>query len=59
MVVDEQLWSDAGIIDYTNNIKLFMEVEFGKATQLQLKSISLSGNSKFKNMNGGRFCNST
>ncbi|MEO9474083.1 MAG: hypothetical protein ABJG41_01060 [Cyclobacteriaceae bacterium] len=50
MVVDEQFWSEAEFINSLVSMKWLLEVEFSRSINLKLESVSLSGNSKFKDL---------
>jgi len=50
ILVDEKYWSDRDLINDLVSFKLFMQVEFGQQTFLQLEAASLSGNVKHKHL---------
>jgi hypothetical protein len=50
MVVDKELWSDQELLGVLRNLKQLMEIEFGRKTNLTLESISLSGDSEYRDL---------
>lgn len=48
LVVDEELWSDQGVITSATSLKWMMEIELKKKIHLKLESISLTGDHKLK-----------
>lgn len=50
MVVDEQFWINQDIMSSLTSTKWLLEVEFGRPTHLKLESVSLTGNSKYKEL---------
>lgn len=50
ILIDEEYWSDSNLINDLVSFKLFMQVEFGQKTFLQLEAPSLSGKIKHKHL---------
>jgi len=50
MVIDETLWTDSEIINTLTSIKWLMETNLQRKISLKLESVSLAGESKFKEL---------
>ncbi|MDN4166847.1 hypothetical protein QWY31_15150 [Cytophagales bacterium LB-30] len=48
VLIDQEFWNDPAIIGFLRGIKWGMEAEWERPTQLQLESVSLSGQSQYK-----------